>query len=108
VPLHSQGGRLLRGSGGLTPMPRITKGQIAAAYTQLACIYELGRENGWDAACYQFHANSANNAIATLEKAGKDLPEWLLKDWRCFKVLGWRGDFIWRIQASLPTSKRGA
>lgn len=72
-------------------MPRITKGQIAAASRELETIRELAAEsfNGKHA-CYQFHANAASRHIALLTNAGQSLPSWLIVDWRYFKAMGWQ------------------
>jgi hypothetical protein len=74
-------------------MPRITKGMIAAAHRELETIRELATDSfDGPAACYQYHAQTASNHIATLVKAGQPLPDWLLTNWRYFKAMGWRGD----------------
>ncbi len=74
-------------------MARITKGTIAAANRELATIRELAQDS-FDGphACYRYHAASASNYIAVLVKAGQPLPEWLIRNWRYFAAMGWRGD----------------
>lgn len=75
-------------------MARITKGMITAAHRELETIRELASDS-FDGphSCYQYHAHSASNYIAVLVKAGQPLPAWLIRDWRYFKAMGWRGDY---------------
>ena len=68
---------------------RVTRGMIAAANRELETIRELCAGDG--AAC-RYHAYSASGCIAVLRDAGQPLPEWLMRDWRYFRAMGWRGD----------------
>jgi hypothetical protein len=72
-------------------MPRkVSQGELAAAISNLNCIGDLAKEsfNG-ASACYKFHANSANNNMATIHRAGKRQPEWVYKNAAHLRVCGW-------------------
>jgi hypothetical protein len=74
-------------------MARITRSMIGAAHRELETIRELGQEafdNPYR--CYQHHAAAASRQIALLRDAGQPLPAWLVRDWRYFRAMGWRGD----------------
>lgn len=73
-------------------MVRITKGMIAAAHRELAAIRELASDS-FDGphACYRYHAHTASNYVGVLVDAGQPLPPWLIRDWRYFQGMGWRG-----------------
>jgi hypothetical protein len=74
-------------------MPRMTKGMIAAANSELACIWELATEQGNpEGACLRYHASSATRYITTLRKAGQPLPEFSLANIRFLQAMGWRFD----------------
>ncbi len=73
-------------------MPRITKGAIADALTELANIRTIASESPYgETACYRWHAETANRRIATLMQAGQPLPPWIVSNWGHLKVCGWRG-----------------
>jgi hypothetical protein len=73
-------------------MARITHRMIAAANRELEIIHQLGKE-AFDNPnrCYQHHADAASRQIA-LRDAGQPLPAWLVRDWRYYRAMGWRGD----------------
>jgi hypothetical protein len=86
-------------------MPRITKGQIAAATRELETIHELAAEShDGKHACYQFHAPAASRHIATLTTAGQPLPSWLIKDWRYFHAMGWQIS-SWQVSQPFVTKE---
>jgi hypothetical protein len=74
-------------------MARITRSMIAAANRELEIIREPGKE-AFDNPnrCYQHHAGAASRQTAVLRDAGQPLPVWLVRDWRYFRAMGWRGD----------------
>ena len=73
-------------------MARITHSMIAAANRELETIRELGRE-AFDNPnrCYQHHVDAASHQIAPA-RCWPALPAWLVRDWRYFRAMGWRGD----------------
>lgn len=77
-------------------MARITKGMIAAAKSELACIHELATDPQALGGTYAYHAASANRYMETLHKAGYTLPLWMARNQKHLESQGWR--FPWQCQ----------
>jgi hypothetical protein len=71
-------------------MPRITKGMIAAAQSELACIHELAIDPHALGGCYAYHSLSANRYLELLHKAGLSLPAWCERNRKHLEYQGWR------------------
>ena len=71
-------------------MPRITKGTIAAAQSELTCIHELAIDPQALGGTYAYHADSANRYLETLHKAGLAMPLWTERNRKRLEGQGWR------------------
>ncbi len=68
----------------------ITKGMIAAAQAEIACIHDLAIDPQAMGGTYAYHSRSANNYIETLVKAGVALPAWIARNRKHLESQGWR------------------
>jgi hypothetical protein len=71
-------------------MARITKGMIAAAQSELACIHELATDPQALGGAYAYHSASANRHMEILHKAGLDLPARSGRNRKHLEAQGWR------------------